>query len=98
MASYQAYWDKMSERFSEMTGRPNSGLGCTYHIAVVAILWQDTLIKTRDGLKFLSAVLIDEESYRRTWDGYRRLWNIKATPKHKARPEWLQKPHTKTTR
>lgn len=88
IGAYQSYWIALCRHFgplSQLSEMPT----CPSPLGVVAITWQWMLITTTDESKFKSAHLLDEDDYKRQWQGRRNYWLEQAPSNDVAWPNWL---------
>jgi len=69
--AYASYWNALCRHFSP----PNKGTEdyprCPVPLGVMAIIWQETLIRNTSESKLKSFVLLDEDDYKNRWRRHR---------------------------
>jgi hypothetical protein len=88
IVAYQSYWIALCRHFGPLSQLSEMPI-CPNPLGVVAITWQWMLIITTDESKFKSAHLLDEENYKRQWQGHRNYWPEQASSDDVAWPDWL---------
>ena len=88
IGAYQSYWINLCRHFRPSCQTSDMPM-CPSVLGVVAIIWQWLMIKTTEKSKFKSAHLLDEDDYKRQWQGHRNNWPDQAPSSDVAWPDWL---------
>jgi hypothetical protein len=84
----QTYWQTMVSQDTYQAKRKGF-LAFPTMLATIAIVWQELMVKTGKGSKFKSAIVLDEDEYRRRWQLHRDRWATELGAGEKDWPEWL---------
>lgn len=91
---FQSYWLQMCSQHRFQHKRKGYMFFPSV-LALIALGWECTLVKTGRGMKLESSLLLDETDYRGRWRFYRELWQSELGPVENANgelkkwPEWL---------
>ena len=76
---FESFWESMCRQ--PRLQRKRIGLASLPNVLVlVALSWNETLVRTGSGMRLKSATLLDEADYRGRWKFYRELWATQLGP------------------
>lgn len=87
--AYQTHWLALCMHFGPAKNTPADSPICPIALGAVAIAWQRMLITITDAYKFKSALLLDEDNYKRRWQNHRRCWAYQLPSGEACWPDWL---------